>query len=317
MAIPESRRLNFTEVPVVDVGDLMRGDEATHTIEDIRNACRDVGFLYVANHGVSESTIGALLDAANVFFGQPLDAKMRWALDQRMRGYLPLYYRSYEGEARAATSHQEGFWIGHDRPQDPGAPLEGPNIWPDDQPALKTTMLEYFRAIEPLQLTLQRAFALALGLAPHTFDKLFDHSLSRLKLNHYPPQHDEITEHNLGVVPHSDSGGFTILWQDDNGGLEIQSKNGDWVGAPPIPGTMVVNLGQIMQRWTNGEFSATPHRVINRKNVDRYSIPLFVNPNSDAVIQPLTGDPDSFEPFRYGEHQRKSWQASFPVANIP
>jgi len=317
LAIPESRRLTFTEVPVIEVGGLMRGNDDAKTIESIRSACADVGFLYVSGHGVPGSIVQSLVDAAGDFFQQPTDNKMRVALDKRMRGYLPLYYRSYEGEARAATSHQEGFWMGHERPFNPQAPLEGPNVWPEAQPGLKRAMLEYFAAIDPLRLTLQRAFALALGLAPQTFDHLFDHSLSRLKLNHYPTQRDDITEHNLGVVPHSDSGGFTILWQDDNGGLEIQSKNGDWVGAPPIADTMVVNLGQIMQLWTNGEFSATPHRVINRNNVDRYSIPLFVNPNSDAIIRPLTGDLDSFSPFEYGEYQRQSWQRSFPVANIP
>jgi|GEM_PF-3270873 len=184
LAIPESRRLAFTEVPVIDVGDLMRGGDNAQTIESIRNACRDVGFLYVSNHGVPDSTVQALVSAADEFFEQPVDDKMRVALDQRMRGYLPLYYRSYEGEDRAATSHQEGFWIGHERPLNPQAPLEGPNVWPEDQPELKRAMLEYFYAIDPLRLTLQRAFSLALGLAPATFDELFDHSLSRLKLNH-------------------------------------------------------------------------------------------------------------------------------------
>lgn len=316
MAIPESRRLDFTEVPVIDVGDLMCGvdDDA---VEAIRIACRDIGFLYVKNHGVGLGTIDALITAANEFFDRPMDDKMRVALNERMLGYLPLYYRSYEGEERAATSHQEGFWIGQDRPLDPRVPLQGPNVWPDQHADLKQSMLAYFDAIDPLRLALQKAFSLALGLAPDTFDKVFDHSLSRLKLNHYPPQYDEVTENNLGVVPHCDSGGFTILWQDDNGGLEIQTKAGDWVGAPPIPGTMVVNLGHVMQMWSNGEFSATPHRVINRHGADRYSIPLFVNPNSDAIIKPLVEPMNSFEPFVYGEYQRQSWQRSFPVANIP
>ncbi len=317
MAIPESRRLSFDEVPVVDVGPLMEGEQHQPTIDEIRSACRDVGFLYVQSHGVAQSTIDSLLAAAREFFQQPMEEKMRVALNERMRGYLPLYYRSYEGEERAATSHQEGFWIGHDRPMDARSPLDGPNVWPDGFPELKRAMHAYFDEIDPLRLTLQRAFSVALDLEPDTFDNVFDRSLSRLKLNHYPPQYDEVTENNIGVVPHSDSGGFTILWQDENGGLEIQSKSGVWVGAPPIPDTMVVNLGQIMQMWTNGEFSATPHRVINRHGADRYSIPLFVNPNSDTVIRALTAPFDSFEPFEYGEYQRRSWQRSFPVANIP
>ena len=178
-------------------------------------------------------------------------------------------------------------------------------------------MLAYFDAIEALSRALQRGFALALGLDGDFFAPFFDASLTRLKLNHYPPQDAPKDDRNIGVVPHSDSGAFTILWQDDNGGLEIQSKSGDWVGAPPIPGTFVINIGNLMQSWTNGHFSSTPHRVINRGGRDRYSVPLFVNPNHSATIKPLIGENDgSFEPFTYGDYQRASWRRSFPVAKI-
>ena len=142
-------------------------------------------------------------------------------------------------------------------------PLEGPNYWPSWQPELRKVMLAYFDAVDVLNAALRRGFALALNLAPDFFEDLFAQPLSRLKLNHYPPQYSPVTEHNIGVVPHSDSGGFTILWQDEHGGLEIQSKSGDWVGAPPIEDTFVINLGNIMQIWTGGYFSSTPHRVIN------------------------------------------------------
>jgi isopenicillin N synthase-like dioxygenase len=118
-------------------------------------------------------------------------------------------------------------------------------------------------------------------------------------------------------VPHADSGGFTILWLVDNGGLEVQTKSGEWVGAPPIADTFVINLGNIMQIWTNGRFSSTPHRVINRSG-DRYSIPLFVNPDSSATIAPLIGGPTTdFEPFLYGKYQRDEWRRIFPIARIP
>jgi isopenicillin N synthase-like dioxygenase len=123
---------------------------------------------------------------------------------------------------------------------------------------------------------------------------------------------------SYSAVPHSDSGGFTILWQDDNGGLEVQSKRGEWVGAPPIADTFVINLGNVMQIWTNGRFSSTPHRVINRFGRDRYSVPLFVNPDSGVRIAPLIGPatPDVV-PFRYGDYQRDEWRRIFPVAKIP
>ena len=320
MAIPVSRRLDFSEIPVIDVAPLSDGTaaQAERTVAALGKACADIGFLYVRNHGVPRDLVARMAAQAELFFAQPMDHKMRIVLDQRMRGYLPLNYRSYEGEARAGTSHQEGFWIGHERKLSADDPLQGPNQWPDGLPDLKPTMLAYFAAVEELSRVLQRGFALALGLVPDFFRALFSAPNSRLKLNHYPPQDAPEAENDIGVVPHADSGGFTILWQDDNGGLEVQSKSGEWVGAPPIDDTFVINLGNVMQIWTNGRFSSTPHRVINRFGRDRYSVPLFVNPDSDASIAPLIGPatPD-VTPFRYGDYQRDEWRRIFPVAKIP
>ena len=319
MALPLSRRLDFSEIPVIDISPLVDGNAAQleRTVAALDRACSDVGFIYIRNHGVSGDLVTRLAQQARLFFNRSMDEKMRIVLDQRMRGYLPLNYRSYEGEARAGTSHQEGFWIGHERPLSAALPLEGPNQWPEAVPDLKPTMLAYFSAVEELSQVLQRGFALALGLAPDFFQLLFRVPNSRLKLNHYPPQDAPEADNDIGVVPHSDSGGFTILWQDDNGGLEVQSKSGEWVGAPPIDDTFVVNLGNIMQIWTNGRFSSTPHRVINRAGRDRYSIPLFVNPDSSARIAPLIGPTSNFSPFRYGDYQRDEWRRIFPVAKIP
>jgi isopenicillin N synthase-like dioxygenase len=179
-------------------------------------------------------------------------------------------------------------------------------------------MDDYFLEVERLSLCLQKGFALALGLEGDFFQPFFDCPTSRLKINHYPVQEGEITEHNLGVVPHTNSGGYTILWQDNKGGLEIQSKSGEWVGAPPIENTFVINIGNIMQYWSNGAFSSTPHRVINRKGGDRFSIPLFVNPNYEVDIKPLVEtDTPTFEPFNYGDYQLNLWRRTFPIANIP
>ncbi len=319
MALPLSRRLDFSEIPVIDISPLVDGnaEQLERTVAALDRACSDVGFIYIRNHGVSRDLVTRLAQQARLFFNRSMDEKMRIVLDQRMRGYLPLNYRSYEGEARAGTSHQEGFWIGHERPLSAALPLEGPNQWPEAVPDLKPTMLAYFSAVEELSQVLQRGFALALGLAPDFFQLLFRVPNSRLKLNHYPPQDAPEADNDIGVVPHSDSGGFTILWQDDNGGLEVQSKSGEWVGAPPIDDTFVVNLGNIMQIWTNGRFSSTPHRVINRAGRDRYSIPLFVNPDSSARIAPLIGPTSNFSPFRYGDYQRDEWRRIFPVAKIP
>lgn len=316
MSIPISKRLDFSEVPVIDITPLLTGDTPERTVNAIGEACRDVGFFYVRGHGIPQSTVRALQAEARRYFELPLEARMAHVLDDTLRGYLPLNYRSYEGESRAATSHQEGFWIGHDAPRDDSRLLDAPNRWPEAQPELRTAMQAYFVATQALSEVLIRAFALALEMDPATLMAAFSKPNSRLKLNHYPPQSNPTNVNNIGVVPHSDSGAFTILWQDDNGGLEIQSKSGDWVGAPPIDNTFVINIGNIMQIWSAGYFSSTPHRVINRSGAERYSIPLFVNPGNDASISPLRGPLAGTDATDYVSYQRDIWARTFPIAGI-
>lgn len=314
--ISPSRRLDFTEIPVIDIGPLIHQEQSEPCIDALRTACSEVGFFYVRNHQIPFSLIQEVRAAAEAFFCAPDEEKMALAITPQIKGYLPLAYRSYEGEDRAGTSHQEGFWIGHDRPESAQSPLDGPNRWPEQYPSLKSNMLRYFDETERLANVLLRGFSLALGLESDHLSRYFKAPLSRLKVNHYPPQRSPVREDNLGVVPHTDSGGFTILWQDEIGGLEVQNKNSEWVGAPPIEDTFVINIGNIMETWSNGFFSSTPHRVINCGGQDRYSIPLFVNPSAEVTIAPLIGDIDSVEPFHYGTYQKDLWQKTFPVANI-
>ena len=252
-----------------------------------------------------------------------MPGKMKIVIDTRIRGYYPPN-RSYsagnliEGEDRAGTSHKEGFWIGHERPVCNDALLHGPNQWPVDYSDLRQSMMKYFHAVEELAGVLLRGFALALKLDEQCFDSLFLKPMTSLLLNHYPPQDNTTTHNDIGLVPHADAGGFTILWQDDSGGLEIQNKKGEWVVAPPMEGTFVINIGNVMQTWTNGRFSSTPHRVINRSNRDRYSIPLFVNPSYDVTVKPLVDiDRKHSGAFNYGAYQRDVWRQTFPIAEIP
>ena len=318
MTIPVSRRLDFAEIPIIDLSATCAGGPDTATVDAIQRACSEVGFFYLINHGVRADLVTELMTQARVFFALPEADKRELLLDQRMRGYLPLYYRSYEGEERAGTSHQEGFWIGYDTVPDRLRPLDGPNQWPSALPRLRLTMLAYLDALEELSQRMLRLFAGALQFPVDTLLANFTRPTSRLKLNHYPLQQNPVSENNIGVVPHSDSGCFTILWQDQNGGLEVQNQQGDWVEAPPLADSFVVNIGNILQYWSNGRFSSTPHRVINRHGGDRYSIPFFVNPDFDTVIWPLADSVDAgFEAFEYGKYQVDLWRNTFPLANIP
>ena len=317
MSIPKSRRLDFTEIPVIDLASLGAGEDDPVTVAAIGQACRDVGFIYIKNHGIPQALIEDMLAAAREFFARPIAEKKQVILNDRIRGYLPLRYSSYEGEANEAVSNQEGFWIGEDRPINPNNRLDGPNLWPENGEALKQSMESYYTAATNLSQVLQRAFALALGQPAAFFQGLFQRQSSLLKINHYPPQDSPQTVSNIGVVPHSDEIGFTILWQDDNGGLEIQSKSGEWVEAPPIPGTFIINLGDLMQIWSNGEFSSTPHRVINRSGADRYSIPFFANPRWDTPVKPFIGDSGSdVNGESYEQYQLRNWRRIFPIAGV-
>jgi isopenicillin N synthase-like dioxygenase len=318
MSLPIAPQLDFSEIPVIDLSPLIAQSDDAATIVQLADACERVGFFYVKNHGIGAEIVSRLHQQAQLFFKQPVMRKEQLRVDYKMRGYLPLNYRSFEGEERAATSHQEGFWVGHETPETAERSLDGANRWPADLPAFRPAMEDYFIAVEALGRVLMRGFARSLDLDVETLVPLFDNPTTRLKLNHYPPQETPTDEHHIGVVPHADSGAFTILWQDGHGGLEIQNKKGEWVGAPPIENTFVVNLGNIMQIWSGGRFSSTKHRVINRGENDRYSIPLFVNPNQETVIRPLIGDDTmSKDSFIYGEYQTAFWRKAFPIAHGP
>ena len=314
MSLPASRRLDFSEVPIIDIGPLVAGGEARNTVEEMGRACSQVGFFYASNHGVPATLIESLHTEAARFFALPHEKKLRTMLDPAMRGYLPLNYRSHEDEERGGTNLQEGFWMGPERPPDPAHPYDGPNQWPADSVGLKPAMEAYFVALEALAGHLKRGFSMTLDVDLVRLRCHFERDQSRLKLNHYPPQDAPQSLDEIGVLPHSDTGAFTILWQDHNGGLEIENKNEEWVGVPPIPDTFVINLGNVMQMWSFGRFSSTPHRVINRSGGDRYSVPFFVNPGHQAMIEPLVATHDAdFEPFEFGAYQREAFAGIYPV----
>ncbi|MBX2870096.1 MAG: hypothetical protein KTR18_15555 [Acidiferrobacterales bacterium] len=316
MSLPVAPQLDFSEIPVIDIAPLLSGFSDTRVIKQIEDACRRVGFFYIENHRINPNTVSQICEQAKLFFGLPKRRKQSLLVNPQMRGYLPLDYRSFEGEDRAATSRQEGFWMGLEAEETTDRPLDGYNQWAQELPRLQPAMEQYYCALEPISQALMQGFARALGLNKETLLPLFHNPTTRLKLNHYPPQENPTDEHHIGVVPHTDSGAFTILWQDHHGGLEVMNKNGEWVGAPPIKDTFVVNLGNIMQIWSGGQFSSTKHRVINRGTNDRYSIPLFVNPDQKAVIENLVADSGCGEKgFGYGEYQSKFWHKAFPVAH--
>jgi len=316
MALPPSRRLDFSEVPVVDVSAFVTGDKSGEaaTAEAIAQACGNVGFMYVKNHGVPQALLDNLMRETERFFKLPVEQRMEVALENspEFRGYLPI---KYAGEKTAGTNLQEAFIMFEDRRKG-DHPLHLPNQWPTQVPGLKKAMYDYFDATAKFGKQMLPAFALALGLRRDFFDEMFSDPFFMLKLNHYPLQPPPENDLDIGVKGHSDSGGFTILWQDNVGGLELMNKSGEWVAMPPIEGTYALNIGDMMQIWSNGRFSSTPHRVINRSGLDRYSVPTFVNPNYYTMIEPLVGTPASdFVPYMSGDEQYDLYWRIYPQKN--
>jgi isopenicillin N synthase-like dioxygenase len=281
---------SFTSIPLVDMGPLQDGGAKSRVAlaEDICQFCETVGFLYIVNHGIPQTLIADMFRVANEFFALPAQEKMKLRLggDTGFRGYLPA---GIDG-GTSAGNRKEAFQIIREvanpsGERGPRAVLARPNLWPDVQPVFRQTVLEYFAAVEALADTLLRLFAIGLGVAETTFTSKFQAPVSMLRLLHYPPQAS--MEGAIGSQPHTDTGALTILAQDDAGGLEAVNDLEQWTPVEPIDGSLVVNLGGMMKLWSDGRFSATPHRVINMSGKDRISIPYFASPDFDTVISPV------------------------------
>jgi isopenicillin N synthase-like dioxygenase len=196
-------------------------------------------------------------------------------------------------------------------------PLLGPNNWPDDDlPELRSALYAYYLAACDCGRDLMRAFAVSLGAGESFFAPRFDKPIARGSALYYPPQPPQMGTEQFGVGAHTDYGCLTLLWQDEVGGLQVQGRDGDWVTAHPIPDTLVVNVGDLLARWSNDRFVSTPHRVVNASGRERYSMAVFFDPNYDAVVDPreLLGPGDGapkFDPIVAGEHVRARFDAAF------
>ena len=289
-----------TTVPVIDMAPLLQNGDVTDLVQEIRMACEQVGFFYVKNHGVPAATIEAVIDASRRFFEQPLETRMKWVKDEFHRGYLPLGTTRYPGRS---PDLKDSFDIGVDLPLDDpdvisGLPLHGPNQWPDLADFRKPAE-DYFSAVHGFGMCLLEAMALSLQLAPDFFVRHYRKPTILMRLMHYPPQDMAWDESSVGATAHTDFGLATVLYQDPSGGLELQLPDGNWISAPFIADTLVVNLGQLMSRWTNDVYRSAMHRVINRRAQDRYSIPFFFNPDHQAPVECIASCQSPERPARY------------------
>lgn len=297
--LPQARAPHPGEIAIIDLSDIDSPDPAKRArlAEEVSRASREVGFFYIVNHGIQPAAVKRMFDVAEEFFGLPLEAKNEVSISKSplFRGYIPSNHIGVDQKLKANL--QEAFQIHLDLPaNDPdvvaGKPMHGANPWPSAMPSLRADMTDYQQRLWALGQKLLPLFAIGLGLPEDTFAKFFQKPMIMLRVLHYPPQAPDDSTESIGTRAHTDTGVITILAQDTVGGLEILTKGGEWITVPPIPDSYVVNIGEMMKAWSDAIFTSTPHRVVNRYGLERYSVPFFVNPDYDTVFAPLVKNPD-------------------------
>ncbi|HEY1259988.1 MAG TPA: 2-oxoglutarate and iron-dependent oxygenase domain-containing protein [Stellaceae bacterium] len=297
------------QIPVIDYGPYFAGEKGAlqKLAGEVRHACEEIGFFYALNHGIEEALIERAFAASRRFHALPIERKLALRLNQNNIGYLPID-ASVQGASTVhkATkpNHNESFFVGWDRgPDHPeviaGVPLRGRNQWPDGEAEMRADMMAYFAALHALCDRMLPPFAVALGMPEDFFAPYFaGEGHANLRFLHYPPQHT--TEDNVfGQGPHTDNSFMTALARTEVPGLAVRLPSGEWFPPPLIPDTFLINLGNIMRRWSNDRFLSTPHGVLNDSGTDRYSIAYFHSPNPDRVIECLPSCTGPDNPPRY------------------
>ncbi|WP_339799229.1 2-oxoglutarate and iron-dependent oxygenase domain-containing protein [uncultured Marinobacter sp.] len=299
-----------SRIPVIDFGPFMDGTESSRraVAGQMRQASKEWGFFYLAQCGMPQTQLADAFSASRSFFSLPIEEKNRvaWQNAQSNRGYVGI--RRERLDPSRPGDLKEAFNLA---PEEPG-PDAPRNLWPSGHGRFKDVMSGFLEECICTADRVLEAFALALDQSADFFVDAHSHHHHTLRLLHYPPLPEgfEPLDGESRAGAHTDYGSITLLFQDEVGGLEVRTRAGDWVRAAPIPGTVVVNTGDLMHRWTNHVFCSTPHRVNvapEFSHRDRYSIAFFCHPNKDAEIACIDScataeSPAIYEPISAGRH---------------
>lgn len=334
-AVPTQRPASARTLPLIDLEAADRGPvERADALERLRRAAHDHGFFYVVGHGIPREVEDDLVGATRTFFALPVEERRRIANTNspHFRGYTSLATERTAG----APDEREQIDIGPERdalPLGPGDPaylrLVGPNQWPERVPELRPAVLRYQAEAGRVARSVLALLAESLGEDPSWFERWFDdEAVSTTKLVRYPapPVGQAPEDSGQGVGAHKDYGWLALVLQDEHQGLEVRTDDGGWIEATPVPGTLVVNVGEALEVATGGYLRANVHRVVApRDGEDRYSVPSFLAPRYDAVVEPLTLPAELAERARgverdpanpiYAEYGRKAlvgWLRSHP-----
>ncbi len=312
-------------VPVIDIGPFKMGSPEikSRIAREVDAACRAIGFLIISGHGVPDELIARMDSVCRAFVALPYWEKARLTMPtDRYRGYLPMGSEdsAYSmGDERHPPDLRECFIVGpFDHPYDEyhhgsaGARFFAPNVWPDRPQGFRTIWQAYYAEMERLAADLLSIFSVALGLPENTFEDKIDKHITNFAMIYYPTQTKTPRENQTRCGAHSDFGGLSIVYTDsDVGGLQVQTNSGEWLGVPCVPGTFVVNVGDLMAEWTNDRWRSTMHRVVNpprdKADASKLSLLFFQQPNYDARIECLptctsADNPPKYAPILSGEY---------------
>ena len=323
-------------IPVIDIEPFLDGDPAPtgRIAREVAEACERIGFLVISGHGLPDSVLERGFQATRGFFDLPQEEKDRWhpTGPSRQRGYHAFATRglAYTLGEKAPPDLRETLFLGpvddhrdHYAGMPEAATSYAPNVLPDRPDGVDTAVVDLYRGFERLSADLLRLFALALELPEDHFADKIDRHFSILSCHHYPPLAEPPLPGQLRTGAHTDFGAMTILAMTEAaGGLEARLPDGTWCPVQPIPGALVVNLGDMMARWTNDRYVSTPHRVTSPPDVHRYSIPFFTNTDADVLVECLPtcrppGEAPRYPVITAGEHIRMKIEKSHQAPQAP
>lgn len=289
----------FKELPIVNISKLFSSDleDRKEVAKELGKAAREVGFLYITGHGIDKEKIAKLIDTTKKYFAQDYDTKMENYIGKSTNhsGYVPEGEEMFYGGKK---DKKEAYDVNYDYTESKQVyPLLGPNQW-SEMEGFKENVKEYYDSAMELGKVLLRGFALALDIDENSFDKFITTPPNQLRLIHYPANLDEKNTQK-GIGEHTDYECFTILLPTAPG-LEVLNGDKEWIDAPLVKDAFVINIGDMLEVLSNGNFIATSHRVRKVKE-ERYAFPLFFTCDYQTVIKPLDSIKPRFKDKKYDE----------------
>ncbi len=285
MTYAKAEQTRINSIEVIDISPLCDGSDPKSVAKLLLDASQNMGFIYVKGHGIADSIIQTARRAGSEFFQLSDAQKAPFKATGNHRGWLAPGDAKM-GDDLPADLKESFIWGYQDHTGNTLSdhPLRGANIWPAVLPEMEAAAMAYFTQVDTVARHLMRGFALGLELPESFFLRQCSRPLSRATFVYYPSQTEDMGENVFGVGPHTDFGLLTVLCQDDVGGLQVENLSGEWIEAPPIEGTLVVNVGDLLARWTDGVLRSTPHRVINKSGRERLSLVMAFDPDPETII---------------------------------